>query len=160
MNAIRASLGLLFGKRPPAMQVAALCVDGKSGKVLLISSRGTGRWVVPKGWPMEGRSLHGAAAQEAWEEAGIRGAIQSVELGRYRYDKDQDSGFAFPVEVRVFRLDVASVADAFPEAEERNREWFLPAQAAELVDEPGLQEILRNMARDLSIGRKDSGHAG
>ncbi|MDB6177113.1 NUDIX hydrolase [Paracoccus sp. Z330] len=133
------------------MQVAAVCLDGKTGKVLLISSRGTGRWVVPKGWPMEGRTLHGAAAQEAWEEAGIKGHIGNVELGRYRYDKDQDSGFAFPVEVRVFLLEVEKVADSYPEVQERTREWFQPLQAAELVDEEGLRDILRNLA-DLPNG--------
>ncbi|SNT68531.1 NUDIX hydrolase [Paracoccus seriniphilus] len=143
MNAIRSSLRMLLGKRPPAMQVAAICLDRSSGKVLLISSRGTGRWVVPKGWPMAGRTLHGAAAQEAWEEAGIRGKIRATELGRYRYDKTQDVGFAFPVEVRVFLLEVEHVADDFPEVCQRRREWFFPGQAAELVDERGLQDILR-----------------
>lgn len=144
MSALRNSLRLLLGRRPAALQVAALCRNPQ-GQVLLISSRGTGRWVIPKGWPMPGRSLAGAAAQEAWEEAGIRGDVTEEEIGRFTYDKDQDGGFALPVEVRVFLLAVQSQSGSFPEAGQRRAEWFAPARAAELVAEPGLRQILRRL---------------
>ncbi|MDM7459888.1 MAG: NUDIX domain-containing protein, partial [Paracoccus sp. (in: a-proteobacteria)] len=98
------TIEMLLGRRPAAMQVGAICRDRVSGDVLLVSSRGTGRWVIPKGWPMAGRSLAEAAAQEAWEEAGIRGRIHEGELGRFTYDKVQDEGFSVPVEIRVFLL--------------------------------------------------------
>ncbi|MCV2448727.1 NUDIX hydrolase [Paracoccus sp. DMF] len=139
----RDRLARLLGRRPPEMQVAALCLDEASGQVLLVTSRGTGRWIVPKGWPMPGRSLAGAAMQEAWEEAGVRGRAGPCEIGRYRYDKDQERGFAIPVEVRVFPLYVESLAEDYPEAEQRQRRWFPPAEAARMVAEPGLQQILR-----------------
>lgn len=139
----RNRLGRLLGRRPPEMQVAALCMDQATGQVLLVTSRGTGRWIVPKGWPMPGRSLAGAAMQEAWEEAGARGSADPVEIGRYHYAKDQDRGFAIPVEVRVFPMQVESLAEDYPEAQQRRRRWFAPADAARMVAEPGLQQILR-----------------
>lgn len=142
---LRQSLDLMLGRRPPALQVGAVCVDEGTGRVLLITSRGTGRWIIPKGWPMAGRTLAGAAALEAWEEGGVEGRIEPDELGRYRYGKAQDCGFATPVEVRVFRLQVRHLAATFPEEGQRRREWFDPVQAAERVEEPGLKAILRDL---------------
>ena len=142
MNAIGQLLGLLIGRRPPALQVGAVCRCTRTGDVVLITSRGTGRWVIPKGWPMEGKSLPAAAATEAWEEAGIEGRVQDAELGRYRYDKEQDLGFSVPIEVRVFLLEADRQRADFPEAKQRKRRWFAPADAARLVAERGLREIL------------------
>ncbi|WP_240643685.1 NUDIX hydrolase [Paracoccus siganidrum] len=147
MNVLRRSLGMLIGKRPPAMQVAALCLDPETGKVLLITSRGTGRWIIPKGWPMEGRTLPAAAALEAWEEAGAEGRIGREEIGRYSYDKDQDSGFAVPVEVRVYPLHVTRLSGDFPESAQRKRRWFTPRDAIRMVAEPGLKALLRGLPK-------------
>lgn len=147
MNVLRRSLDMLIGKRPPAMQVAALCLDPQTGKVLLVTSRGTGRWIIPKGWPMEGRTLPAAAALEAWEEAGAEGRIGREEIGRYSYDKDQDSGFAVPVEVRVYPLHVARLSGDFPESAQRKRRWFTPEEAARMVVEPGLKALLRRLPK-------------
>lgn len=146
MNAIRKSLGMILGQRPPALQVGAICRKPDSSKVLLITSRDTGRWVIPKGWPMEGRSLAHAALQEAWEEAGVRGRVDLAEIGRFRYDKRQDRGFALPVEVALYPVTVQKLDKHFPEEDERKREWFAPEKAATLVDEAGLRVILRGLA--------------
>ncbi len=127
------------------MQVGALCLDPADGRVLLITSRGTGRWIIPKGWPMAGRTLADAALQEAWEEAGVQGET-GPELGRYRYAKEQGQGFAVPVEVRVFPVHVSGLADDFPEAAQRTRRWFDPTEAAGLVAEPDLAGLLRRQA--------------
>lgn len=147
MNAFRRSLHMILGKRPPALQVGAICRQPQTGKVLLITSRDTGRWVIPKGWPMEGRSLAHAALQEAWEEAGVRGRVDMAEIGRFRYDKRQDSGFALPVEVALYPVQVLELADDYPEYDERQRQWFTPAEAADRVAETGLQRILRGLAQ-------------
>ena len=66
-------------------QVAALPVKGKPGKyrVLLVTSRETRRWIIPKGWPMKGRKDHEAAAQEALEEAGVTGHVHKHPMGAY-----------------------------------------------------------------------------
>lgn len=143
MNALYNSFRALIGKRPPALQIGAICVDPKTGRVLLVTSRGTGRWIIPKGWPMEGATLRRAAAREAWEEAGVEGDVQRDEIGRYHYDKDQDQGFSVPVEVCVFKLIVTRQVDEFPEKDQRRRGWFTPEEAALRVVEPGLKQLLR-----------------
>lgn len=142
IDLIREKLGYILGRRPLSMQVAALCRDPANGKVLLITSRGTGRWIVPKGWPMKGLSLGQAAMQEAWEEAGVQGTLREKEIGRYFYYKMHDRGFAIPVDVRVFEIQVSDLLDEFPESDERHREWFTPAEAAEQVAETGLKQLL------------------
>ena len=139
---VRDRLGRLLGGRVPALQVGALCRDPGTGRVLLITSRGTGRWIIPKGWPMRKRSLPGTALREAWEEAGVEGRIGRKELGLYHYDKLRGQGFAIPVQVHVFGIAVASLADRFPEAGQRTRRWFTPKEAAGLVAEEGLQALI------------------
>lgn len=141
----REMIARLTRRRPPALQVAALCRDAGSGDVLLITSRGTGRWVVPKGWPMPGRTLAEAAQQEAWEEAGVRGEVGETQIGTYSYEKVQDEGFSVPVQVHVYPLYVRDLAAEFPERDQRRREWFPPGIAARMVDEPGLRTLLQTL---------------
>lgn len=146
MTALRRRLARWLGARPPLMQVGAVCLDPDTGRVLLITSRGTGRWIIPKGWPMAGRTLAQAALQEAWEEAGVR-AEAGEELGRYHYAKQQDRGFAVPVEVRAFLVPVQALAEDWPERGARTRRWFAPREAAALVAEPELAALLAALGR-------------
>ena len=131
--------------RPKRLQVAALCLrgEGPGREVLLITSRDTGRWILPKRWPIDGLSAPGAALQEAWEEAGVKtGHIAEQPIGSYDYAKRMEGGVPVPVEVKVFAVTDVQMAEAYPEADERNRRWFPPSKAAALVDEPGLRDIL------------------
>jgi len=135
-------------RRPPEWQVAALCYrDAPEGRqVLLITSRDTGRWIVPKGWPIEGKKAAEAALQEAWEEAGVRDcAVVEGPVGCYDYAKRLDAGYEAPVEAQVYKVRVNELSDIYPEARQRQRKWVSPAEAAELVNEPGLKEILLEM---------------
>jgi 8-oxo-dGTP pyrophosphatase MutT (NUDIX family) len=132
--------------RPKRLQVAALCLRGTAParEVLLITSRDTGRWILPKGWPIDGLTAPGAALQEAWEEAGVQsGTITEDPLGSYDYDKRLEGGVPVQVEVKVYAVTDVQMADDYPEVDERNRRWMPPTEAATLVDEPGLRDILR-----------------
>ncbi|MGH1577362.1 NUDIX hydrolase [Planktotalea sp.] len=134
-------------QRPGRVQVAAICYrgDGAERKVLVITSRNTKRWIVPKGWPIDGLDAHSAAAQEAWEEAGVKAAnILPEPVGEFDYEKRLEGGSVVPCSTKVFAIEVDRLEDVFPEASERTRKWVDPAQAAEMVDEPGLQAILKN----------------
>lgn len=113
-----------------------------SVEVLLITSRDTGRWVIPKGWPMTGLTLAGSAAREAWEEAGVRGKIVEATVGSFNYDKMLKPGTALHCRVDVFSLRVAALADKFPERKLRRRKWFDHAKAARKVAEPELRGLL------------------
>ena len=135
-----------FIKRPNKFQVAALCyrTKGKKKEVLLVTSRGTGRWILPKGWPMDGMTACDAAIAEAWEEAGVKPkSVHREPLGCFDYVKDRDEGLPTPCDTQVYAVEVGSMADSFPEAGERERRWMSPAKAAELVEEQGLKDILR-----------------
>lgn len=126
------------------MQYGALCWRlGDAGvEVLLITSRDTGRWVIPKGWPMSGLAPEAAAAQEAWEEAGVQGVMSPVCLGRYGYQKCLSVSAQVPCAVAVYGMRVERMADKFPEAKERKRQWFRPDTAAAQVQEPDLASLI------------------
>lgn len=136
--------------RKKARQVAALPLrrreDG-SLEVLLVTSRDTGRWVLPKGWPMTGKPLWRAAEIEAEEEAGVTGRVARDNLGRYRYGKRLDDGRVIDCGVKVFPLLVERERKRWKEAEERTRRWFSLAEAAEAVEEPELKELLLKLDR-------------
>ena len=127
-------------------QFAALCYRIKKGKVqvLLITSRTTKRWIVPKGWPMDGKTPAESAAIEAWEEAGARGVTDERCIGIYSYSKETDAHGALPCLAMVFSIEVTSLADDYPEAAERERCWVSRKTAAKRVDEPELARILRD----------------
>ncbi|WP_170441602.1 NUDIX hydrolase [Ruegeria arenilitoris] len=132
-------------QRPRLVQFAALCTrgDDPDTQVLLVTSRDTGRWIIPKGWPIDGLNGAQAAAQEAWEEAGVRTAeVDPEPVGSYCYGKVRKSGVIDPVCTTVYRLRVTDLADEFPEMHERTREWVSPQEASERVHEPELKKLL------------------
>lgn len=111
-------------------------------EILLVTSRGTGRWVIPKGWPVKGKSAHASAEQEAWEEAGVVGRTAPEPVGAYGYAKGLSATESVDVAVEVFPLEVASEKPEWPERAQRERRWVAAAQAAELVDEPELRSVI------------------
>ena len=140
----------------PLKQVAALPfrigADGRI-EVLLITSRDTGRWIIPKGWPMIGRKAHRDAEREAFEEAGLKGQIAADPVGWYRYDKRLDRGLALPCKVRVYPLRVEVQHERWPERGQRTLRWFRPEEAARLVHEDELQRLLAVFAPPPLDGR-------
>jgi len=128
----------------PAEQVAALPWRHRRGhvEILLVTSRERRRWVIPKGWPMKKLGPHRAAAQEAFEEAGVTGLPLRKSIGVYHYDKRLRTGRSQHVRVFVFPLAVAAEHDDWPEKGQRERRWISPGEAAALVDEPELRRLL------------------
>jgi 8-oxo-dGTP pyrophosphatase MutT (NUDIX family) len=110
--------------------------------VLLITSRETGRWVVPRGNPIPGLTGHESAAVEAWEEAGIRGPLSELPIGHYPYEKVKRSGRAVPTDVTLYAMAVEEELRAWPEGPERERRWFAQEEAAGLVAEPRLAGLI------------------
>ncbi len=138
----------LMLRRPARIQFAALCHrKGKKGlEILLITSRDTGRWVIPKGWPIEGKQAPEVALQEAFEEAGVKGQVETGSVGTYTYPKKLKSGMITDCKVQVHSVAVSDIVDDFPEAHERKRKWETPDVAAQLVAEPELQQLILNFA--------------
>ena len=131
--------------REPRAQCAALpwrrTADGGI-EVLLITSRETRRWVIPKGWPIRGLDAAQTAEREAFEEAGVIGRLMRPKLGYYHYDKRLRSGRLQHVRSSVYALEVLDEADAWPERGQRKHLWVGPADAADLVDEPELRGLI------------------
>jgi 8-oxo-dGTP pyrophosphatase MutT (NUDIX family) len=129
----------------PHSQIAALpWRHGKMGlEIMLVSSRETKRWVIPKGWPMKGRKPHAAAAQEAKEEAGLLGKITKEPAGHFHYVKNMPNSGAILCRVDVFPLQVEKQLKNWPEREQRITRWFALEEAAELVREPELTALIR-----------------
>lgn len=141
----------LFGDVPFRLQVAALpwrMTDDGHLEIMLITSRDTGRWVLPKGWPEMGETFSDAAAREAREEAGIKGTMSHESAGRYYYAKAKASG-DIPCEVLVFPLEVGKVAAKWKEKGQRTRKWVTPEEAAGMVDEPDLGELMLSFGERL-----------
>jgi 8-oxo-dGTP pyrophosphatase MutT (NUDIX family) len=130
-------------------QYAAICYrhnnsDG-SIEVLLITSRDSGRWVIPKGWPIRKKKPHEVARQEAWEEAGVRGRVRKKVWGHYTYMKNLDDGELVLTVVQVHLLDVAQMEDDFPERHQRRLAWFRPSIAASAVEEAELRGLITKL---------------
>ena len=135
-----------YGKRDTRTQFAAIPFRRKKSgiEMLLVSTLERKRWIVPKGWPMDGVTPAEAAAQEAWEEAGARGRVYQDCVGLYSYSKWLDEDLALPCIVAVFALEVLKLDDKFPEAGQRKRKWMTPKKAAARVEEPELKQVLRH----------------
>lgn len=112
-------------------------------EVMLITSRETYRWVIPKGWPVLDMASYLAAANEAMEEAGVEGEIDSQPIGTYPYLKRLKDGSTRPLTVEVFPLKVTRELAEWPEQDQRQRRWFGLTEAAESVDEDELADIIR-----------------
>ena len=156
--------GLLLNKvvvDPPspkityAKQLAAVpCRRGATGEVevLLVTSRISRHWLLPKGWPMVGKTLQEAAAQEAFEEAGVIGKMRRSPAGRYHYKKLMKDGTVVPCVVVCYPLRVSKELTEWPEAGQRLRQWFLLKDAAAAVFEPALAQLLADPAFAEKLG--------
>ncbi|MEG3176876.1 DUF47 family protein [Sphingomonas sp. RB3P16] len=112
--------------------------------MLLVTSRESKRWVIPKGNPMPGSLPHAAAAIEAEEEAGVSGLVCPTPLGSYRYRKRRRNGASLMLDVDVFPLAVTRELDAWKEQSQRERRWFVLPEAADAVDEADLRDLIRS----------------
>ncbi|MCP5036527.1 MAG: NUDIX hydrolase [Rhodobacteraceae bacterium] len=133
------------GKREVRTQFGALCyrVKGRKVEVLLITTRGRGHWIIPKGWPMGGETPAGAAATEALQEAGATGKLSDRVLGFYSYSK-KHGGDDLPCVVAVFPLRVKKMLRSYPEKGERKRRWVSQKKAISLIREPELRRIIKD----------------
>lgn len=141
-----------------AAQVGALCFrisEVGQIEVLLITTRETRRWTIPKGWPIKGLKPHEVAEREAWEEAGIKGKAKKKPYGHYTYLKRLADSRTVPAVVEVHALEVKEACDNFPEIGQRVLIWLPPVEAALQVPEPELKGLLAGFDERLLIDVKE-----
>jgi 8-oxo-dGTP pyrophosphatase MutT (NUDIX family) len=131
----------------PARQVAALVwrLTPVGPDVLLVTSRRTRRWLLPKGWRVDGLTDAQSAAQEAFEEAGAVTASDDGVLGTYQYNKVLDDGSHIACTVDVFGFELVRLADHWPEMKQRTRRWYAAQAAATMIDQPQLAELISGL---------------
>src|SRR5690242_14262762 len=148
MSAVAASAA----KKVASAQYAALpWREAANGlEFLLITTRRTRRWIIPKGWPMDGHAPHAAAAREAMEEAGVCGEVSAKPIGTYRYFKERKSGEIVPCKVDVFALKVRQQRKTWAEKDLRELRWCSLNEALACVGEPGLRQVIARFAAALT----------
>jgi 8-oxo-dGTP pyrophosphatase MutT (NUDIX family) len=127
-------------------QFATLCFRMVRDKpeVLLVTSRGSKRWIIPKGWPMDGKTPAESAQIEAWEEAGVHGKMYDRVLGLFSYRKEVGPEQGVPCVAMVYAMKVKRIESDYPEAKQRKRKWLRPKKAAALIDDAELAHMVRN----------------
>lgn len=134
----------MMRKKAYRSQYAVLPVAVRNGEfsIMLVTSRETHRWILPKGWPEKGLSPAATAAKEAYEEAGLMGEVETAPFGHFHYDKRLRTGEIVPCEVDVFLMRVDRELDDWPERGQRKRRWVSPAQAADMIQESDLAKLV------------------
>ena len=148
MRQLADRLVLRAGGPGVAQQAGAIPYTVVQGQVvfLLITSRGSGRWIFPKGEPIEGLEPWDAAAQEALEEAGVEGEVDPRPIGKYRTFKT----LAFRrkiIEVEMYPLRVTRQLDDWPEKGLRHRHWSILPEAKRLLSDSRLAEIAATLSQ-------------
>jgi 8-oxo-dGTP pyrophosphatase MutT (NUDIX family) len=141
-------------RRPPRQQYAALCYRLKKKQpvleILVVTSRDTGRWIIPKGWPMPGKKAHAVAEREAYEEAGVKGKAHKEAFGSYGYQKNLASGISVACRVQVHLLEVDDLLRNFPEKASRTLEWVSCQEAISRVREPELKSLIATFEKQMT----------
>jgi 8-oxo-dGTP pyrophosphatase MutT (NUDIX family) len=126
-------------------------------EILVVTTRRTRRWIIPKGWPMKGLRPPKAAAREAYEEAGVTGRVGVKSIGTFTYEKALDeAGVEATCEVKVYPLLVKRQLEVFPESEQRMLQWVDPGKAVMLIKDPGLKKLVTAFARRLAIAASNA----
>jgi len=138
---------LLMVRRPSRLQIAALCQRQRKGRreVLMVTSKTTHRWILPKGWPVLSLKAHRTAAIEAFEEAGVIGTAHKEPFASFHSHKGGEAGLKIRTDVLVYLVDVESTTDAFPDRSERDVRWLPVEEAIRLCEDPGLVEVLKKL---------------
>lgn len=123
-------------------QAGAICFRASAdnlAEVLLVASRTSGRWGIPKGKIEAGETSAFAAAREALEEGGVRGLVSTEAIGSFDYTKE---GSELSYHINVHLLEVKETLADFPEKQTRRLKWALLESAANEVSNPRLRDLL------------------
>lgn len=140
-------LGNLIFPAKTVKQVAVLpfVIIGEEARVLLLTSRTRGRWILPKGWPEKNMSLNATAMTEAMEEAGLAGQVAERAIGTYTYKKRMKGGYEVTSHVSVYPMLVSHHFLDWPEKDQREFQWFSLKKAQKKLDDPGAAKLIGSL---------------
>jgi 8-oxo-dGTP pyrophosphatase MutT (NUDIX family) len=143
----KTDLGNLIFPAKTVKQVAVLpfVIIGEEAKVLLLTSRTRGRWILPKGWPEKNVPLNATAMTEAMEEAGLAGQVADRVIGTYTYKKRMKGGYEVTSHVSVYPMLVSHHYLDWPEKDEREFQWFSLKKAQKKLDDPGAAKLIGSL---------------
>jgi 8-oxo-dGTP pyrophosphatase MutT (NUDIX family) len=145
-------------KQPVRVQYAALpyrFTPSAALEILLVTTRQTQRWIIPKGWPIKGLRPEKSAAREAFEEAGVTGRIGAKSIGLFAYDKILDQA-CIGCEVQVFPLLVKQQSESWPEIDERVVQWVAPERALAMIKDPELKVLVGAFVKRAALAASES----
>ena len=126
-------------------------------EILLVTTRQSKRWIIPKGWPIKGLRPAKSAAREAYEEAGVRGRVGAKSIGFFAYGKSLDgNGIQVNCEVRVFPLLVKRQSETWPDIEQRVVQWVAPEKALMLIKDPELKALVAAFVKRVVVAASNS----
>jgi len=131
--------------------VIPFCFENGELKILLITTRKSKRWILPKGIIEPKMSPEESAAAEAYEEAGIRGEIYSAQIGEYHYPK-----WGGTCNVKVFAMEITQIYENWPESNIRKRKWVSINETETLIDNPQLKSIIRELPSFIEYAKNQS----
>ena len=142
--------------RPMKLQVGCICYkkEKKKLKILIITSRNSKRWIIPKGWIKKNLGSIRSAEAEAWEEAGVKGKCYKNTIGFYTYQKIGKNGKGRRCTVKVFALKVREQLNDFPEKNFRTLRWITPEKSHKFIENKELVQVLENFAKMKSKASK------
>jgi 8-oxo-dGTP pyrophosphatase MutT (NUDIX family) len=121
-------------------------------EILLVTTRQSKQWIIPKGWPIKGLRPAKSAAREAFEEAGVRGRVGAKSIGLFAYDKPLNgNGMRVSCEVRVFPLLVKRQSETWPEIEQRVVQWVAPDKALTLIRDRELKALVAAFVKRIAV---------
>lgn len=120
---------------------------GKKGmEILLITSLKRKHWIVPKGYVEFNLTPFESAKKEAYEEAGVLGSNETIEVGTFKFDRAIGSCI-----LKVFTMEVNEVLDEYPEKKDRERKWFTLDEASEIIAIPEIGEMIKALNSKLKV---------
>ena len=136
-------------------QIGALCfrLTDNRLKILLITSRRSKRWIIPKGWKIDKMSSRKSVALEAWEESGVQGKVLERPAGTYYYRKRSNGDHFLTCAVKVYALRVEATKKKFPERGQRKLKWVDSVKAVDIVSEPELKALIKKFSQSFNIGK-------
>jgi len=126
-------------------------------EILLVTTRQSKQWIIPKGWPIKGLRPAKSAAREAFEEAGVRGRVGAKSIGLFAYNKmPEGNGIRVSCEVRVFPLLVRRQSETWPEIAQRVVQWVAPERALALIKDPELKALVAAFVKRAAVAASNS----